>query len=237
MQVEYLSLQSIKKMLNKFEIFNGRISKALSRKGLKNFALKHLRAIPCNSMVLAVGAGGQAGAISKFSANKYGFSLFELDIDNNRLPDVVGDLCLLPIATHSLDAVIALEVLEHVRNPIAACSEIARVLKPNGVIILSTPFIFPIHDNPYDYYRYTKYGLKDLLDKNFELTIQEKAGWAYTCLVLESRVARSTRSWDSLIGFLHSLTIILRLPFCVFFDRFISFSDLTFGYFVFGRRR
>lgn len=224
-------------MLNTFEIINGKLSKFLSRKGLNLFATVCMRELPTGSIVLAVGAGGQAGCLARRVAKERDLMLFELDIDANRTPDVIGDLCQLPIATESLDAVVALEVLEHVMNPIDACREIVRVLKPGGYLVLSTPFMFPIHDKPHDYFRFTKFGLIHLFGSAVDLHIQEKAGWAHTCLTLESRPIRDAKGWLAVIGFLYSLTILARLPFCPILEKIIRFDELTLGYFVSGRKK
>ena len=57
------------------------------------------------------------------------------------------------------------EVLEHTEDPISAASNIYKILDTNGYLLLSTPFIFHIHDEPYDFFRFTKYGLKNLFSK------------------------------------------------------------------------
>ena len=63
---------------------------------------------------------------------------------------------------NKFDAVLMFEVLEHVEDPFLAANEILRVLKVRGVLLLSTPFVFGIHDAPYDYWRFTKYGLANI---------------------------------------------------------------------------
>lgn len=74
-------------------------------------------------------------------------------------PDVFGDAASLPFADNSMDTVVLLEVLEHVRHPEKTLSEIERVLKPGGILLLSMPFLYPVHDAPYDFQRYTCHGL------------------------------------------------------------------------------
>ena len=54
------------------------------------------------------------------------------------------------------------EVLEHTKNPISAVNNIYEILDEGGYVLFSSPFIFHIHDEPYDFYRFTKYGLKHL---------------------------------------------------------------------------
>lgn len=82
-------------------------------------------------------------------------SLFGLDLKANvpeRVVDegVRGDLFRLPFDAGSFDAVVLAEVLEHLRNPVDAIEEIARVLVPNGKLFLTTP-------NPFSLYRYLRH--------------------------------------------------------------------------------
>ncbi|MCC6441703.1 MAG: methyltransferase domain-containing protein [Rhodanobacteraceae bacterium] len=74
-------------------------------------------------------------------------------------PDIFADASLLPLPDASIDTVLLLEVLEHLRHPAQALSEIARVLRPGGQLLLTMPFLYPIHDAPHDYQRYTCHGL------------------------------------------------------------------------------
>jgi SAM-dependent methyltransferase len=74
-------------------------------------------------------------------------------------PDIFGDAARLPIREDSIDCVVFLEVLEHLEHPRQALEDIARVLKPGGQVLLSMPFLYPIHDAPYDFQRYTRHGL------------------------------------------------------------------------------
>lgn len=75
------------------------------------------------------------------------------------------DLECLPLSSACLDGVLCTQVLEHVSDPVQAISEIGRVLKPGGKLLLSTPFFYPLHDEPYDYFRFTPYGINKLLSK------------------------------------------------------------------------
>lgn len=73
-------------------------------------------------------------------------------------PDVFADGLHLPFHDGSMDAVVCLEVIEHVRDPERLLAEIHRVLKPKGSALISMPFLYPIHDAPYDYQRFTVHG-------------------------------------------------------------------------------
>jgi len=69
------------------------------------------------------------------------------------------------VASDRYDTVLLLEVLEHVPNPQRVVSEIFRVLRPGGKVILSVPHLSRLHEEPFDFYRYTRHGLKHLFDQ------------------------------------------------------------------------
>lgn len=72
----------------------------------------------------------------------------------------------LPFSTWEFDSIIISEVLEHISSPEIIWSEMARILKPQGKILLSIPFFYKIHEAPFDFYRYTEFALKNFADKN-----------------------------------------------------------------------
>ena len=74
-------------------------------------------------------------------------------------PQVFADGASLPFASSSFDTVLLLEVLEHVIDAERVLAEIDRVLKPGGTLLISMPFLYPLHDAPHDYRRYTAPGL------------------------------------------------------------------------------
>jgi SAM-dependent methyltransferase len=78
---------------------------------------------------------------------------------------------VIPIEDNHFDTILATDVLEHISNPKLFISESARLLKPKGKLILAVPFLYKIHEAPYDYYRYTEYALRDFMDKNSLKTI------------------------------------------------------------------
>lgn len=85
---------------------------------------------------------------------------------DNPLLDVVTDLnAPLPLASMSCDTVIMSDVLEHVRYPEQLLEETYRILKPGGCLIMNTPFMYGLHEEPYDYCRYTKYNIDAMLCK------------------------------------------------------------------------
>jgi SAM-dependent methyltransferase len=86
-------------------------------------------------------------------------------VERSKQFDICGDLTCLPVATDRLDGVLCTQVLEHLNDPFQAISEIARVLRPGGKLILSFPFFYPLHDEPHDYFRYSPHGMNILLSK------------------------------------------------------------------------
>ena len=80
--------------------------------------------------------------------------------------DIMADLnASLPIPDQAADTVVSFQVLEHLNEPQIFLKEAYRILKPGGWMILTVPFQWHVHEEPYDYYRYTKYGLQDLFKK------------------------------------------------------------------------
>lgn len=80
-------------------------------------------------------------------------------------PDVLADAKKLPFSANTFDIALLFQVLEHVESPEAVLKEAARVLKPNGVLVITIPFLCPLHDMPHDWARYTSTALKDFLTK------------------------------------------------------------------------
>lgn len=96
----------------------------------------------------------------------------EYCIHDQKAVDVFASLDQLPFSDYMFDTVLCTNVLEHVAENEKAFSELSRVLKNNGYMILSVPFLYPTHEVPHDYYRYSVYGLAYQMKKN-GLTIKK----------------------------------------------------------------
>jgi len=90
--------------------------------------------------------------------------------DNSKL-DIISDIINIPVKNESFDAVMCVEVFEHLPEPIKAIKEFFRILKPGGKLILTTPFCSLTHFAPYYFASgYSKYWHKEILEKNnFEI--------------------------------------------------------------------
>ena len=85
--------------------------------------------------------------------------------------DVAGDAAEMPFADQSFDTILCTEVMEHVMHPEKVVAEFARILKPGGMVIITVPFFYPIHDS-FDFFRYTDQGIAVIM-KRYGLEIEE----------------------------------------------------------------
>lgn len=115
------------------------------------------------------------------------------DVEGNPFADVVGSATNLPFADASFDCVLSTQVLEHVDDPQRMLLECARVLRPGGTLILSAPQYWELHEQPHDYFRFTEYGLRVLLQRaNFSVSDirREGCGVRLAALAFNSAVAQ-----------------------------------------------
>ena len=108
-----------------------------------------------------------------------------MDGDAARRPDLAGTCLAIPVKDASFDSVMCNHVIEHVPQPSKALGEIARVMKPGGLLYLTVPQTWGLHYEPYDFYRYTKYGLAYLLNEaGFEVVECEPMGGLFSFLTI-----------------------------------------------------
>lgn len=93
--------------------------------------------------------------------------------------DIKNDFLEATIPAKSYDTILCTQVLEHAPEPQKLLTKISKVLKKNGVLILTAPFTGYLHEVPHDYYRYTKYGLQYMLKHaNFRIVyIKSEGNW------------------------------------------------------------
>lgn len=153
------------------------LSGKLTRVTLDRFIERH--ATPARTLDI----GAQNGPYGALFPNRVA-----LDITPGAGVRVLGDAQQLGIRDASFDVVLCTEVLEHLPEPQRAIDEMFRVLRPGGTLLLTTRFLFPIHDAPHDYFRYTKYGLRHLLRRFEILEIEEEADSVATLAILLQRL-------------------------------------------------
>jgi len=116
--------------------------------------------------LLDVGCGDKPYASLFAAASPYvGF-----DVPGNDHADLTGSIEAIPAPDASFDAVLCLQVLEHVRDPAAAVRELHRVVKPGGSVLASTHGVFVYHPNPDDLWRWTHTGLERLFQDSGDWT-------------------------------------------------------------------
>lgn len=78
----------------------------------------------------------------------------------------------LDLESNTYNTILLSDVLEHIRRPEALIQEMHRILKADGHVILNIPFMYKVHDAPYDYYRYTQFCLQSMFeDNNFQQVV------------------------------------------------------------------
>lgn len=134
-----------------------------ARAGLRDAIL--LFASRLSGRLLDVGCGSQP---YRRYFQKQEYVGLDLDTEANRqagVADYFYDGSCFPFPDASYDAVLCNQVLEHVFNPEEFLAEIRRVLKPGGRLLLTVPFVWDEHEQPYDCARYTSFGLHHLFEQ------------------------------------------------------------------------
>lgn len=111
--------------------------------------------------------------------------------------DIISDLNKpLPIDSNHVDHIVSFEVMEHLSEPRVMLTEAFRVLRSGGQLSLSVPFQWWVHEAPWDYYRYTRYGLHYMLDQAgfVNVSIEATTGfWAVWILKFNYQTTRLIR--------------------------------------------
>lgn len=96
--------------------------------------------------------------------------------------DIIGTAYDIPLDDEYVDTILCTAVLEHLEEPGEALKEAFRVLKPGGYAIYTVPLFWHLHEEPRDFYRYTKYGLRYLFEKSgFSIVeLEEMSGFWVT---------------------------------------------------------
>ncbi|MCU7919843.1 MAG: class I SAM-dependent methyltransferase [Candidatus Thiodiazotropha sp. (ex Epidulcina cf. delphinae)] len=162
-------------------------------------------------------------------------------------PDVFGNAQQLPFAERCADAALLLEVAEHLPKPQQALVEIARIVKPGGSLYFSAPFVYPLHDRPHDYHRFTRFGILQLLTANgFEIQELVEHGNPLTAALqlLNLALLEAVRDMAEHSFFASALLALMSYPITLLINLLaMPLSALPWqggtclGYFIHARRR
>lgn len=139
----------------------------INRNSLYRAMRKFAKTTQGNSKIIDVGCGIKPYR-HLFSTKEY----VGIDIqggghtDEAKTVDAFYDGLHIPFPDNSFDTAICTQVLEHATDPEILVREILRVLRPNSQIFISMPFIYPEHEKPYDFRRFTQFEHKRILEKN-----------------------------------------------------------------------
>jgi SAM-dependent methyltransferase len=223
----------LKRLLARYYSWLGKLSKLRSRQGLYEFLEREYSTIPRGARVLAVGAGGEVNQLLAGFSSANGLDLISIDIDPARGPEIVGDICKLPLRANAFDVVVLSEVLEHLQSPADGLSNLHGTLKLGGRLILTVPFILPTHDRPHDYFRFTVHGLELLLRDFRDVHISARDSYFEAIDVLWVRLLQTDqRSARFLSAFLIPIVFFLKRPITLLFSRYCATDAMTTGYVV-----
>ncbi|MDP1821496.1 MAG: class I SAM-dependent methyltransferase [Acidimicrobiales bacterium] len=148
------------------------------RPAVIEFARDVAAAFPVHDPLVEVGARAAAGQEAEadlraiFGASQH----IGCDLQPGTGVDRIEDVHQMSFADESVGTVICLETLEHVADPLRAVAEMHRILRPGGVLAISSLMFFPIHEHPWDYWRFTPEGF-ELLLRPFESSLVVAQGW------------------------------------------------------------
>ncbi len=144
-----------------------------------------------------------------------------VDIKHTEKTHVVCDAMSLPLKKSRFNGIICVNSLYYYNNPFRAVKEFSKILKKNGKLVIVMPFIYPIHDAPDDKYRFTEYGIRELLKNDFDIKEIKTIGGIFNIpsvffhsLIkgLPLLVPHNSKSLRKLVSF---LSIIVLYPFYV----------------------
>jgi len=190
-------------------IFNpGRI---LLEKQLQKYAT-HIKGV-----VLDVGSGSFSRYRNLFDYDKH----ITLDINSDNKPDIVASAENIPLETASINSIICTQVLGDVKDPSAVIKEFFRVLKPNGVVLLTESLLNELHDEPNDFWRFTRFSLKYIFEKNgFEIIDIDQRGGFFT-----SRAQLKIRYLIDRFNLYQKKLAFVLEPFIMIYGKFMLFLD------------
>lgn len=215
-------------------VFKMRCLVDLQLKTIFDFLKNELKMLPSGN-IIDVGAGDAPWkdllppSCSYKGIDIYDSKAFGMNQQNNDITYYDGRN--IPLDANSFDGAICIEVLEHAIDPDFLIKEIARILKPNAPLLLTAPWSARRHHIPFDYHRFTREGLFEILSKNgFKNILIKERGNDY-CVVFNKNLIMLIRNLKklSLKNFFYKLPLIAFVFFCCVITFFISHISLVFA--------
>lgn len=161
------------------------------------------------------------------------------NIDSHTNPDYCCNAENIPVENCSFNTAILCEVIEHLENVENVLYEIYRVLKPSGILLLSTPFLYPIHADPFDFQRWTnKKIVKSLVKVGFEVVKINSMG-GIACVIYDLILFSLKKFRIPLFSYVAISFLNFLMPLVKLIDKLsIRTSDyITGGYFVIAKKK
>lgn len=186
--------------------------------------------------VLDIGGGRKRGTFTRPKTESW----IVADSEESLHPDIICSIEKMPFDNESFDSIKATELFEHVENPERGLNECLRVLKENGVIIITVPFLAQVHADPYDYQRWTKYKWeKQLKATGFKVKEIQEMGYFFTVMadmlkILNKSIPRPLRY----IGYIFYpiLSILTEIDKITAIRSNQRLSKFTTGYFIIANK-
>jgi glycosyltransferase involved in cell wall biosynthesis len=155
----------------------------ICRRGVEDFLEDVARQHPLKGRILEIGAGARYENRRRFGSDAVLYCRSDIIRWPQSTIDLIADCTNLAFRTGSIDAAICSEVLEHVPKLELALTELARVLRSGGYLIVTMPFFYPLHgvdrNGHGDYWRLTPRNLKDIAEEHFEI-VEERFTHLFT---------------------------------------------------------
>lgn len=186
----------------------------------------------CKTLKLNLGSG----------ADSMGDNFLNVDYYPMKGVSLCADVHYLPLRENSIDAVQCMQLTEHVEDPKRMASGIHRVLKPEGEVFLTVPFMYPYHEAPIDLNRWSQEGLKNLMEEFVPIQVGVLGGPTAT-------LVEALHGWLSILfsfnsDKLYQIIYLLLLPFLkpfkiidrIFLNKYSSSHRMAAMFYFYGKK-
>lgn len=161
-------------------------------------------------------------------------SISKLYKPKNR-PEIYADITKkLPIKNNSFDIALMLQVMEYLQNPEKAIINIKNILKPGGFLIISSPFLYPLHDIPFDRTRLTETYLKNMIEESGLKIIKIEAQGNFIAFWLQSlevflfkRIFNIFKQKKNLVSIIQLILLAIVSPIIIIFGNLVYLVSIN----------